>query len=104
MINRKELKAIIREVLEEYFAAQAIQVTNNEFIDVGQAAALLNLATATIYEKTSRKQLPYYKKGKKVMFKRSESMEWMESGKIPSEDETRRGAIEYLNSHRRQNH
>lgn len=95
---KKELKVIILEALEEYFAAQSTPVTKNEFIDVVQAATLLNLAAATVYEKTSRKQLPHYKKGKKIMFKRSELVEWMESGKVSGEDETERRVNEYLQS------
>ena len=51
MINKKELKAIILEALDEYFAAQTTPVTKNDFIDVAQAATLLNLARATIYER-----------------------------------------------------
>jgi len=95
---KKELKAIILEALEEYFAAQSTPVTQNEFIDVVQAATLLNLAAATVYEKTSRKQLPHYKKGKKIMFKKSELVEWMESGKILSEDDERGSAVGYMQS------
>lgn len=95
---KKELKAIILEALEEYFAAQSTPVTQNEFIDVAQASTLLNLARATIYEKTWLKQLPHYKKGKKIMFKKSELVEWMESGKVSGEDETKKRAIEYLQS------
>jgi excisionase family DNA binding protein len=62
---------------------------------------MLNLARATVYEKTSLKLLPHYKKGKKIMFKRSELLEWIESGKVDTMIDSRRLAIEYMQSRSR---
>lgn len=56
-------------------------------MDVAQAASFLNLARATVYEKTSRKVLPNFKKGNKIMFNRTELVARMESERVEKRDE-----------------
>lgn len=97
MINRDELKAVIKEAVQEVLVEKGL-VKNGEddLIDVEAAAKLLNLASATIYEKTSKRILPHYKKGKKIVFKVSELREWLESGKVMTEEDIQRSAVQYL--------
>lgn len=97
MINREELKAVIKEAVEEVLLEKGLVKTgDDDLIDVEAAAKLLNLAKATIYEKTSMKILPHYKKGKKVVFKVSELRAWLESGKVVTENDIKQKAVEYL--------
>jgi excisionase family DNA binding protein len=56
---------------------------------VQEAAALLNLAVNTLYEKTSERLVPHYKHGKKLMFKKSELIAWVENRKIKTISEIR---------------
>lgn len=44
----------------------------DEIIEVKEAAALLRVSVQTIYGKTHRKQIPFYKEGKILLFKRDE--------------------------------
>lgn len=101
MINRDELKALIKEAVEEVLLEKGIVKTDDDnLIDVDAAAKLLNLAKATVYEKTSLKILPHYKKGKKVVFKVSELRAWLESGRVLTGDDLKQLAkqktVEYL--------
>jgi excisionase family DNA binding protein len=43
-----------------------------EFINIDQACQLLNLSKSTVYKRTMNNELPFYKNGKKLLFKRSE--------------------------------
>jgi len=97
MINKDELKALIKEAVEEVLMEKGL-VKNDEdsLIDVEAASKLLNLASATIYEKTSKRILPHYKKGKKIVFKVSELRQWLESGKVLTNDDIQQSAIQYL--------
>jgi excisionase family DNA binding protein len=95
--TRKELKEALREVLMEFFAEWVLPANENDFLNVTQAARLLNLAEATVYEKTSLKKIRHYKKGKRILFKRSDLIEWMETGTIDAVDE-RQQAVKYLQS------
>lgn len=97
MINREELKKVVKEAVEEVlFEKGLIRYQHEDLIDVAAASKLLNLARATIYEKTSLKILPHYKRGKKIMFKVSELLEWFEKGKVLTGDEVKMKTIEYL--------
>ena len=74
--------------------AERKEDTTNEstLINVQEAAALLNLAVNTLYEKTSEKLIPHYKHGKKIMFKKSELLAWVEARKVKTIQELRKDA------------
>ena len=52
-----------------------------EWLDVDQAADFLNLKKSTVYKKVMLGELPYYKTGKKLKFKRSELEAYIEAGR-----------------------
>lgn len=73
--SRDEFKSLLKEALKEILSEDRIETTSEAtLINIQEAAALLNLAVATIYEKTSEKLIPHYKHGKKIMFKKSEPL------------------------------
>ena len=78
-----EFRLIIREEVDKHIS----QKTNLEFqnpddwLDVSQASKFLKKAEQTIYQLCSSKSLPNYKKHGKLYFKRSELLEWIESGR-----------------------
>ncbi len=53
----------------------------DEVIDADEAAQLLHIAKQTLYTLTSKRKIPFYKQGKKVLFKRSELEQWLTKGK-----------------------
>jgi excisionase family DNA binding protein len=90
-MRKDEFKVLLRELLIELLIEEKIGVKNeNSLINVQEAAALLNLAVATIYEKTSKKSIPHYKHGKKIMFKKSELLAWVEACRIKTIREIRK--------------
>jgi excisionase family DNA binding protein len=52
-----------------------------EWMNVEQVAAFLKIAVGTVYDKVWKKQLPVYKKGKMLYFKKAELIEYISSGK-----------------------
>src|SRR5437870_1019317 len=52
-----------------------------ELLSITQAAEFLNLAKQTLYGFTSKGEIPYLKKGKKLYFKKSELLKWVNAGK-----------------------
>ncbi len=91
--SREEFKSLLKETLTEILSEGKI-VSENEstLINIQEAAALLNLAVTTIYEKTSEKIIPHYKHGKKIMFKKSELLAWVESRRVKTIHEIRKEA------------
>ena len=58
-------------------------------------------AEQTIYGWTSARKIPYYKRGKSIMFKKDEIDQWLnESTRHKSEQELEREAQSYVNSRR----
>lgn len=64
--------------------------TEDDLLNVSQAAELLHLSVATLYSKVSRNEIPFNKVGKKLYFYRSELDEWIRSGRVRTALEIRR--------------
>lgn len=91
--SRNELKSLLKEVLKEILSEDKKESENNTtLINIQEAAALLNLAVTTLYEKTSEKSIPHYKHGKKIMFKKSELLAWVEARRVKTIHEIREEA------------
>lgn len=97
IISENELRVMLKEILNEILDQRNVQAQNDQILlNVQEAAALLNLAVPTLYEKTSSKLIPHYKHGKKLMFKKSELLAWVEGQRIKTLKEIRTEAISYL--------
>jgi excisionase family DNA binding protein len=95
-LNTDEFKDLIKEVVREILKEEKLASDcNTTLLNIQEAAALLNLAVATIYEKTSERSIPYYKHGKKIMFKKSELLAWVESRRVKTIQEIRQEASAY---------
>jgi excisionase family DNA binding protein len=59
----------------------------DQLLTITEASKLLNLSVATLYSKVSRNEIPVCKKGKKLYFSKAELTAWIQSGKIPTNEE-----------------
>lgn len=89
------LKAAIREVLIEEFK-QLQPAPTNAPLGIKEVAALLGQEISTIYEKTSKKLIPHFKKGNKLYFDRAELWEWIKRGKVKTQAQIGGEAAAYL--------
>ncbi|CDA76314.1 excisionase [Bacteroides sp. CAG:530] len=55
-------------------------------------------ADQTIYGWTSTNQIPFHKRGKRIMFLKSEIDGWLHDGKIKSQGEIEKEALQYIMS------
>jgi excisionase family DNA binding protein len=62
----KQLNDLQRQV------ASARTEQRSEWLNADQAAEFLNLKKSTVYKKTMLREIPFYKHGKKLMFRRPE--------------------------------
>lgn len=58
-------------------------------LSIKEASAFLKLAPQTIYGFTSKRLIPFIKRGKKLYFKKNELELWLDEGKKKSIDEIR---------------
>lgn len=95
--TREEFKALLKESIKEVLAEEKFNTENQSaLINIQEAATLLNLATNTMHEKTSEKLIPHYKQGKKIIFKKSELIAWVESRKVKTIHDIRKEASNHI--------
>ncbi len=94
------LKAAIREVIQEDLKKQNIVP---DIMNIREAANYLKLKINTLYEKTSHKLIPHFKKGNKLYFNRAELQEWIKGGKVKTKTEIEGEAATYLLNGNRNN-
>jgi len=73
-----------------------ITVPIAEVFNLNQAAEYVSLSKSAIYKKTSERNIPHFKQGKKLYFKRSELDDWLTSMKIATKAEIEKEADEYI--------
>lgn len=88
------LKAAIREILEEQLTQAKPKLP--DILNIGEAAAFLKLKITTLYEKTSRKIIPHFKKGNKLYFNKDELEAWIKTGKVSTRQELETKAAGFL--------
>ena len=52
-----------------------------DIVDFIKAKSILGCASSTLYAKTSRGEIAHFKKGRKLYFRKSELIEWIEKGR-----------------------
>lgn len=74
-LNKDEFKALMKETIMEVLSEnyKAIESNVPQILDVKQVVHFLHLEITTLYEKTSRKLIPHFKKGNKLYFNLSNS-------------------------------
>lgn len=79
----------IRELREEIRAIRVLLesgTATDEVLDVAAVCALTKLSASALYQKTMHKkgepQIPCFKRGKRLFFKRSEIMNWLTTNRI----------------------
>ncbi len=85
-----ELESLINDSVKKAISEQnGITQTEKspQLLTVEQACEFLNLAKQTLYGFTSKRLIPFLKRGKKLYFKKTELEEWVNIGKHKSLDE-----------------
>lgn len=67
-----------------------------EVFNLNQASEYVSLSKSAIYKKTSERNIPHFKKGKKLYFKRSELDVWLTENKISTNAEIEMQATNYI--------
>lgn len=97
-LSEQEFKAFLKAAIQEILGDQlpTAQSKLPGILNVREAAAFLKLKITTLYEKTSRKIIPHFKKGNKLYFNKEDLEEWIKSGKVNTRQEVESKAAGYL--------
>ena len=104
LITAEDLKKLATE-LYQLSKKDAEKNNQEDILNAKQAAKLLDLSPATIYGKTHRNEIPFFKQGKKLLFSRSALLDWLKKGESPVNStataSAKSKAAEYLHQNRR---
>lgn len=96
-ITEQEFRGFLKDALKDILSNElgALKEQPPDILDVQQAARFLKMKITTLYEKTSRKLIPHFKKGNKLYFHLSELRQWINQGKVKTSDEIACEAITF---------
>jgi excisionase family DNA binding protein len=86
------------ENIERLLLAKAEQQIQNpdELFTVEEAAKFLSLSVPTIYGLTSKKELPFMKRSKRIYFLKADLVSYLKAGRNKSNEELESIANDYL--------
>ena len=67
-----------------------------EFMNVTQVAEYLSLAKPTIYSLVCKMEIPNYKQGKRLYFKKADIDEWLSKSRRKTREEIEQEASDYI--------
>ena len=92
-----DLKAFAQEVVSEYVKQMPNHSPKEEDItDFEGMLSITGYSSSTGYAKTSSGEIPHFKKGRKLFFRKSELLSWIESGKRKTTKDIDELAEQYL--------
>jgi excisionase family DNA binding protein len=89
-LTQQEMKKLIKESIREILFEEKEKnggKSTPDFMTIEQAAAFLQMSVQTIYGYTSRKVIPFIKRGKQLRFLRADLENWLVGGKNKSVSE-----------------
>ena len=83
-LSESEIQTLFRQVLESFFADKEAATATQSLPEIGgmeMAMEITGLKRPSVYGLTSTRQIPHCRQGKRLYFKRSELLQWIESGR-----------------------
>lgn len=98
LITQSELKELIDQSIRSanLQTSQKEEKPEDRIFPIQEAAKFLDLAVPTVYGLTYRNKIPHFKKGKKLYFRESELIAWIESGRVKTREEIEARADLYV--------
>jgi len=92
------IKNAVRTVYNENlsFQPKTGTETSKEILNVDEASEFLNIAKQTVYTLTSKREIPHFKRGKKLYFKLSELQNWIDVTKRKTVSELKADTENFL--------
>src|SRR6187549_1719192 len=66
-----------------------------QVLNFDQASNYLSLSKSTLYKMTSERNIPHFKRGKRVYFKRNELENWLTEVRVMTRDDIEKQAATY---------
>lgn len=83
-------------IIREYQEIKETLDNGKEIMNVQQVADYLSIAKQTVYGMTCRSKVPYYKRGKRLYFQKSDIDEWLLTARRKTKEEIEMENATYL--------
>jgi excisionase family DNA binding protein len=93
-LNRIEY--MLNDLAKINYSRSEKEIANDEIFTIEKVAKYLNLSVPTIYGYVHRRQIPHYKLGKRLYFKKAEILELIDKKKIKTTEEIEAEVNNYL--------
>lgn len=90
LTTKEDLQAAIEVSIRKLLDDSNSTSQPNTILNISEAASYVNLARQTIYGLTSRRLIPFIKKGKKLYFRKLDLDEWLLKGRQLTKEEIER--------------
>ena len=77
-------------------------ISSKTVLDIEEAAAFTGYSESHIYNLTSRRAIPHYKKNRKLYFRKTELEEWLLERQVKTIREIKSEAATYVSTHKKQ--
>ncbi|MFH2143309.1 MAG: helix-turn-helix domain-containing protein [Bacteroidota bacterium] len=91
---RNMLREEVKKALNETPQLQGNQLP--EYLSIQELSEMINLAVPSIYGMVHRKQIPYVKRGKKLIFEKTQIDAWLKNGRHKTKQEIDIEAAEHV--------
>lgn len=76
-------------------------ICSKTVLDFDETLLFTGLSRGYLYRLTSEKKIPFFKKNRKLYFKKSDLEEWMLERRVPTSDEIQSKATTYVATHKK---
>ena len=75
-------KHIEQQLIKIESLINSMQKNETEYMDIDEASNFLKLKKATLYQMVFKREIPFYKSTKKLLFKKSDLIDWVDKDRI----------------------
>ncbi|RDV15478.1 DNA-binding protein [Pontibacter diazotrophicus] len=81
-LSHDELTELVLSCVQKALSLALLNPKPEEgFLNLKQAASFLQIPESTLYGYTSKRLIPHYKRGKRLVFKQADLEQWLSEGK-----------------------
>ena len=101
MEKLNNIENLLKQRQTNITASQQRESSGNEIMNLIQASSYMSLSKSAMYKHTSTREIPHFKTGKRVYFRKIDLDAWLTKNKIISREEIEQEANNYLIRHKR---
>lgn len=93
---RNMLREEVRQAIKEFNLSVSKTDSESDLMNIAEVGKKLNMAVPSIYGLVHRRKIPFIKRGKKLIFEKSQIESWLKSGRQLTIFESNQKAEDFL--------